>query len=98
MVAPSEKTDAPYTSSLPQGNYPPQGQPQTQPQMQQGGYHEPTANMQQPAYPTSGPQGSAGDYYNQSQSQPQQTQYPPYHAEMQSHPMEQQPVSPVTNH
>lgn len=35
------------------------------PHLQHGGYAERPANMQQPAYPNSGPQGSAGDYHDQ---------------------------------
>ncbi|KAL8702084.1 MAG: hypothetical protein Q9201_004586 [Fulgogasparrea decipioides] len=71
---------------------------QAQPQMQQPGYPEPNADSQQPVYPTSGPQGAAGEYYNQPQSQPQQIQYPPNHVEMQSHLPGQQIVSPVVGH
>ncbi|KAL8733516.1 MAG: hypothetical protein Q9181_003564 [Wetmoreana brouardii] len=83
-----EKTGASYT----------QEELQAQPQMQQAGYPEPIVNSQQPVHPTSGPQGAAGEYYNQPQSQPQQTQYPPNHVEMQSHPPGQQNVSPVVGH
>ncbi|KAI4280292.1 MAG: hypothetical protein L6R38_004570 [Xanthoria sp. 2 TBL-2021] len=68
---------------------------QTQPQMQQSGYSEP---MQQPTYPTANPQGSASDYYNQPQSQPEQTNYPPNRAEMPSPPPQQRDVSPITAH
>ncbi|KAL8688031.1 MAG: hypothetical protein Q9218_005955 [Villophora microphyllina] len=92
-----EKIDPPYTQPTLQGAYP-QGPPQTQAPMQQTGYPEPMSNMQQPTYHTSGPQGSAEDYYNQSQNQPQQAHYPPNYAEMQSHSMEQPAVSPVAGH
>ncbi|KAL8846777.1 MAG: hypothetical protein Q9221_008158 [Calogaya cf. arnoldii] len=77
-------------NTAPGTTYPPQ---QSQPQMQQSGYSEP---MQQSAYPTTNPQGSAGEYYNQPQSQPQQASYPPNRAEMPSPPPQQHDVSPIT--
>ncbi|KAL8778249.1 MAG: hypothetical protein Q9213_007501 [Squamulea squamosa] len=85
--------DTTHTETTPQGTpYPPQ---QTQPQMQQSGYPEPT---QQSTYPTANPQGSAGDYYNQPQGQPQQVHYPPNRAEMPSPPPQQHDVSPIAGH
>ncbi|KAI4199079.1 MAG: hypothetical protein LQ350_004834 [Teloschistes chrysophthalmus] len=99
MSGPSPaKTDASYTEVTPQGSYYPPGPPQGQAPMQQTAYPQPTVNTQQPSYATSGPQGSAGDYYNQYQAQPQQAHYPPNHAEMQSPSTEQPAVSPVTGH
>ncbi|KAI4100494.1 MAG: hypothetical protein L6R37_005445 [Teloschistes peruensis] len=99
MSGPSPgKTDASYTEVTPQGSYYPPGPPQGQAPRQQMGYLHPTVNTQQSSYTTSGPQGSAGDYYNQYQGQPQQAHYPPNHAEMQSPSTEQPAVSPVTSH
>lgn len=68
---------------------------QTQPQMQQSGYSEPT---QQSTYPTNKPQGSASEYYSPPQSQPERTNYPPNRAEMPSPPPQQHGVSPIAGH
>ncbi|KAL8661013.1 MAG: hypothetical protein Q9202_005993 [Teloschistes flavicans] len=92
------KLDAPYTQATAQGPYYPPGPPQMQAPMQQTGYSEQGVNTQQPNYTTPGPQGSAGDYYNQYQGQPQQAHYPPNHAEMHSPSAEQPAASPVTGH
>ncbi|KAL8996917.1 MAG: hypothetical protein Q9169_003676 [Polycauliona sp. 2 TL-2023] len=79
----------------PQGtSFPPQQQPQPQMQ-QQSGY---TESMQQSTYPPANSQGSAGEYYGQPQSQPQQTTYAPDRAEMPSPPPQQQGVSPVSGY
>ncbi|KAL8859682.1 MAG: hypothetical protein Q9178_003796 [Gyalolechia marmorata] len=87
----SEGKDTTHTQTTAQGaSYPPQ---QTQPDMQQSGYPEP---VQQYTNPTASPQGSAGEYYNQPQSQPQQTTYPPNRAEMQQSGSPE-PVQQYTN-
>ncbi|CAO1596258.1 hypothetical protein XANCAGTX0491_000110 [Xanthoria calcicola] len=68
---------------------------QTQPQMQQSGYSDPT---QQSTYPANKAQGSANEYYNQPQSQPERTNYPPNRVEMPSPPPQQHDVSPIAGH
>ncbi|KAL8726794.1 MAG: hypothetical protein Q9166_006476 [cf. Caloplaca sp. 2 TL-2023] len=91
--SPSEKPNPSYSQApVLETSYPPQ---QPQPQMQQSGYSEP---VQQSGYPTFGPQGAAGEYYSQPQSQPQQTIHSPDRAEMPSPPPQQQNVSPITGH
>ncbi|KAL8773678.1 MAG: hypothetical protein Q9209_001444 [Squamulea sp. 1 TL-2023] len=89
----SDGKDTTHIENSPQvAPYPPQ---QTQPQMQQSGFPEPT---QQSTYPTANPQGTAGDYYDQSRGQQQQMHYPPNRAEMPSPPPQQHDVSPIAGH
>ncbi|KAI4176060.1 MAG: hypothetical protein LQ343_001343 [Gyalolechia ehrenbergii] len=82
------KMDGPYTGQpLQQGSYPAPGQNIP---MHHGGYTEPAPNTQPFVYPNTGVQVSIPEYYSPDlhQSQPQQTQYPPNHAEMGSRPTE----------
>ncbi|KAI4250087.1 MAG: hypothetical protein L6R40_000259 [Gallowayella cf. fulva] len=88
---PENQPEASYSQPAMQETSSPLQQPQ--PQMQQ--QYEYPQPVQQYPYPVSGSQGAAGEYYNQPQSQMQQTDYAPNRAEMPSPPPQQHNVSPI---